>query len=223
MPSTEVRRLVVLRHGRTSWNAERRFQGQADTDLDEVGVAQASDVAPLIAAMQPDVLISSDLCRARRTAEHVAALTGLELKLDSRLRERHLGKWQGLTRDEVEVRFPGETALWQAGRDVTTRGGESRDEVAARALELVHELPDVPLVVLVSHGATAMCLSLALLGLPQSPSVLGPLANCHWTELHHEPEVHEYGEWRLRAHNAGAPGPVIPMVMPDQESADATA
>lgn len=220
---SDIRRLVLLRHGRTAWNAERRFQGQADTDLDEVGVGQAADVAPLIAAMQPDLVLSSDLTRARRTAEAVALHTGVAVAVDPRLRERHLGKWQGLTRDEVEQRFPGETALWLAGRDVTTRGGESRDEVAARALSLVHELPDVPLVVLVTHGATAMCLSLALLGLPQSPSVLGPLANCHWTELHHEVGVHERGEWRLRAHNAGAPGPVIPMVMPEQESADATA
>jgi len=214
----DIRRLVILRHGRTAWNAQRRFQGQADTPLDEVGIAQATEVAPLIAAMQPDVLVSSDLERARVTAEQVGRLTGLSVRVDPRLRERHLGSWQGLTRDEVEERFPGETAIWLTGRDVTTRGGETRQEVAARASAVVAELPDVPLVVFVSHGATAMCLTVALLGLPQSPSVLGPLANCHWTELHHDG-----AEWRLRAHNAGAPGPVIPLVLPENESADATA
>jgi broad specificity phosphatase PhoE len=213
-----TRRLVILRHGRTAWNAERRYQGQADPPLDSVGQSQAAEVATLMAAMKPDILVSSDLQRARDTAELVASATGLELITDPRLRERHLGHWQGLTRDEVESRYPDEYADWLAGRDVVRRGGETRQEVGERARELVAELPEVELTLLVSHGATAMCLSASLLGLPQTPSILGPLANCHWTELR------DIGDgWTLRAHNAGAPGPVIPLVMPDQESADANA
>ena len=212
------RRIVLLRHGRTEWNATRRYQGQADPPLDEVGRAQAIEVAALIAAMRPDLLISSDLQRARQTAEMVASLTGLPLSLDARLRERHLGHWQGLTREEVIGRYPDEFAEWQAGRDVTRRGGESRTEVADRACRLVEELPAVELAVLVSHGATAMCLSAALLGLPQTPSVLGPLANCHWTELRDNGTG-----WTLRAHNAGAPGPVIPLLAPESDYSDAEA
>jgi probable phosphoglycerate mutase len=213
-----TRRIVILRHGRTAWNAERRYQGQADPPLDEVGRAQAIEAAALVAAMQPDLLVSSDLIRARDTAAKVASLTGLELRCDPRLRERHLGHWQGLTRDEVETRYPDEYADWLAGRDVTRRGGETRQQVAHRAMELVAALPAVELTVLVSHGATAMCLSSALLGLPQNPSVLGALANCHWTELRDSGDG-----WRLRAHNAGAPGPVIPSLLPDSEAADADA
>jgi broad specificity phosphatase PhoE len=214
----DTKRLVILRHGRTAWNAERRYQGQADPPLDEVGQAQALQVAGLIAAMHPDVLISSDLQRARSTAEQVAELTGLATVTDERLRERNLGHWQGLTRDEVARRYPDEYADWLAGRDVTRRGGETRQQVADRACALVSELPEVELVVLVSHGATSMCLSAAMLGLPQNPSILGALANCHWTELR------DAGTgWTLRAHNAGAPGPVIPLVVPDGESADADA
>jgi len=214
----DTKRLVILRHGRTAWNAERRYQGQADPPLDDVGEGQALQVAGLIAAMHPDVLISSDLQRARLTAMQVAELTGLPMTADKRLRERNLGHWQGLTRSEVERRYPDEYADWLAGRDVTRRGGETRQQVADRACELVSELPDVELVVLVSHGATAMCLSAALLGLPQTPSILGALANCHWTELR------DAGTgWTLRAHNAGAPGPVIPLLAPDGESADADA
>ena len=212
------RRIVLLRHGRTEWNATRRYQGQADPPLDELGRAQAIEVASLIAAMRPDLLVSSDLLRARQTAEKVASLTGLELRLDPRLRERHLGHWQGLTREEVAGRFPEEFAEWLAGRDVTRRGGESRAEVANRACELVGELPPVELTVLVSHGATVMCLSAALLGLPQTPSVLGPLANCHWTELRDSGSG-----WTLRAHNAGAPGPVIPLLAPESDYSDAEA
>jgi glucosyl-3-phosphoglycerate phosphatase len=213
-----LRRIVVLRHGRTEWNAQRRYQGQQDPPLDQVGTAQAAEVAPLMAAMRPDLLITSDLARARQTAERVAALAGVPLREDVRLRERHLGHWQGLTRDEVATRYPDEFADWLAGRDVTRRGGESRKEVAARALELVDELPEVAVTVLVSHGATAMCLSAALLGLPQTPSILAPLANCHWTELR------DAGTgWTLRAHNAGAPGPVIPLLEPEGEHSDAEA
>ena len=213
-----LRRIVILRHGRTAWNAERRYQGQADPPLDEVGQAQAIQAAALVAAMAPDVLISSDLQRARATADKVGLLSGLQVRVDPRLRERNLGHWEGLTRDEVEARYPDEYADWAAGRDVTRRGGENRQQVADRALALVSDLPDVELAVLVSHGATAMCLTAALLGLPQTPSILGPLANCHWTELRDD----GHG-WNLRAHNAGPPGPVIPLISPDSEPADADA
>ena len=183
-----------------------------------MGAAQAVEVAPLVAAMRPDLLITSDLARARQTAERIVALAGGPLRQDVRLRERNLGHWQGLTRDEVAARYPDEFADWLAGRDVTRRGGESRKEVAERALELVDELPEVAVTVLVSHGATAMCLSAALLGLPQTPSILAPLANCHWTELR------DAGTgWTLRAHNAGPPGPVIPLLEPEGEHSDAEA
>jgi broad specificity phosphatase PhoE len=212
------RRIVILRHGRTAWNAARRYQGQEDPPLDDVGQAQAIEAAALVAAMRPDLIVSSDLARARQTAEKLALLAGVSLGHDPRLRERHLGHWQGLTRDEVESRFPDEFADWLAGRDVTRRGGESRAEVADRALALVRELPEVEITVLVSHGATAMCLSAALLGLPQTPSILGPLANCHWTELRNGGDG-----WTLRAHNAGPPGPVIPLLAVEGDHSDAEA
>jgi glucosyl-3-phosphoglycerate phosphatase len=213
-----VRRLVLLRHGRTAWNAERRYQGQENPPLDLIGQAQALETAALVAAMNPDLLVSSDLLRAQQTAEKIAALTGQRLIYDQRLRERHLGHWQGLTRDQVQARFPEEFADWLAGRDVTRRGGESRQEVATRALKALSELPEAELTVLVSHGATSMCLTAALLGLPQTPSILGPLANCHWTELRDSGDG-----WTLRAHNAGPPGPVIPLLAPDGDHSDADA
>ncbi|MDT0260380.1 histidine phosphatase family protein [Jatrophihabitans lederbergiae] len=212
------RRIVLLRHGRTAWNAERRYQGQEDPPLDEVGQVQAIEAAALVAAMNPDVLISSDLERARQTAQKVSSLSGVPLTVDKRLRERNLGHWQGLTRDEVQSRYPEEFADWLAGRDVARRGGESRRQVAERALSVVDQLAPVPLAVLVSHGATSMCLSAALLGLPQTPSILGPLANCHWTELRNSGDG-----WTLRAHNAGPPGPVIPLLAPDGDHSDADA
>jgi len=217
------RRLLLLRHGRTAWNAERRYQGQLNPPLDDTGRMQAWDVAPLIASTRPDLIVSSDAERARQTAEVVAEACRLPLTLEPRLRERSLGHWEGLTRDEVAERYPDEFADWRAGRDVSRRGGESRDEVAARALAAFAELPRVPVTVLVTHSATAMALCTALLGMAQTVHVLGPLANCHWSELiaeEHDGEGGQGGEggeggegevWRLRAHNLGSPGVVLPL------------
>jgi probable phosphoglycerate mutase len=201
------RSLVLLRHGRTAWNAERRFQGQADPPLDEVGRMQAYEVAALVAALDPDLLVSSDAARAVQTAQPVAEITGLPVALEPRLRERSLGHWEGLTRSEVAERYPDEFADWVAGRDVSRRGGESRAEVAARAVAAVQELPAASTAVVVTHSATAMALSSALLGLDPGFPVLGPLANCHWTELSCDSD----SGWRLRAHNIGVPGVVVPV------------
>lgn len=216
------RTLVLLRHGRTAWNAERRFQGHADPPLDEVGRVQAYEVAALVAALRPDFLISSDAARALQTAQRLAAATGLTPQVEPRLRERGLGHWEGLTRDEVAAAYPDEYADWIAGKDVSRRGGETREQVAARAVAAYHDLPDVPIAVLVTHSATAMALSTALLGLDQQVHVLGPLANCHWSEL----VADGAAGWRLRAHNLGVPGVVVPVPVvgePDDEVSDADA
>jgi probable phosphoglycerate mutase len=218
-------RVLLLRHGRTAWNAERRYQGQADPPLDEVGRRQAVEVAGLVAALRPQLLVSSDALRARQTAEPIGVVTGIEVHVDARLRERSLGHWEGLTRDEVAERYPDEFADWLAGRDVSRRGGESRAEVAARALAAFDELPEVETAVLVTHSATAMALCNALIGVDQAVHVLGPLANCHWSELTAAP-AGAMAQWRLRAHNIGAPGVVAPLPVPlgqDDDAPDADA
>ena len=209
---TEPRRVVLLRHGRTAWNAQRRFQGQADPPLDEVGRAQAYEVAALIAALRPHSLVSSDSSRAAQTAEIVGDVTHLPVRLDSRFRERSLGHWEGLTREEVAAAYPDEYADWAAGRDVSRRGGETREQVAARAQAAFLELPHVPTAVVVTHSATAMALTNALLGIAQAIHPLGPLANCHWSELILEPASDSHPpSWRLRGHNLGTPGTVLPL------------
>jgi glucosyl-3-phosphoglycerate phosphatase len=204
-------RVLLLRHGRTAWNAERRFQGQSDPPLDDVGRAQAYEVAALIGALAPDVLVSSDAARAVQTAAPIGELTGLDVLVDARLRERSLGHWEGLTRDDVARRYPDEFADWIAGRDVSRRGGESRDQVAARAMAAFAELAQVDTAVLVTHSATAMALCAVLLGMRQDVHVLGPLANCHWSELSAEQHDGAKPLWRLRAHNIGAPGTIAPL------------
>jgi glucosyl-3-phosphoglycerate phosphatase len=201
-------RLILLRHGRTEWNAQRRFQGQADPPLDEVGRRQAYEVAGLVAAVRPDRIVSSDLVRALETAQIVASTIGVPVTVEPRLRERSLGHWEGLTRDEVEQTYPDEFADWRAGRDISRRGGETREQVAQRALAAFAEHSQAETLVLVTHSATAMALCNALVGIAQAQHPLGPLANCHWTEL-----WSDEGAWRLRAHNIGVPGTVIPVAI----------
>src|SRR5918995_24579 len=126
------RRLVVLRHGRTEWNASQRIQGQLDPALDELGHEQAAAVAPAVARLAPAVLLSSDLRRARQTTEYVAQATGLMASYDERLREYTLGEREGLTHDEYAALDPVEYASFRAGDWDDIPGAETRAEVAER-------------------------------------------------------------------------------------------
>lgn len=208
-----TRRVLLLRHGRTAWNAQRRFQGQADPPLDEVGRGQAYEVGAIMAAVRPDLIVSSDLARAMQTAEIVGEVTELPVLADARLRERGLGHWEGLTRDEVKAAYPDEFADWAAGGDVSRRGGETREQVAKRALAAFTELPEADVLLLVTHSATAMALTNALLGIEQRVHPLGPLANCHWSEIYADAASSETTgvSWRLRGHNLGRPGTIVPL------------
>ena len=87
---------MIWRHGRTSWNAEHRFQGQTDVDLDDVGVAQALRAASMLASLGPSSIVASDLRRTRATAEPLSEITGLDVRYDERLRETFAGEWEGL-------------------------------------------------------------------------------------------------------------------------------
>ena len=90
-----VRRLVMLRHGQTAFNFGSRMQGQLDTELTELGRAQAIAAAEALAKHQPLLIVSSDLRRAYETAVALQERTGLQVRADDRLRETHLGDWQG--------------------------------------------------------------------------------------------------------------------------------
>ncbi len=125
-------RLVLVRHGRTDWNAEGRFQGQADPPLDDYGWEQARRAAEVVAAMRPAAIVSSDLRRAHQTAVMVGAACGLIPSTDRELREVALGGWEGLQRDEAALRFPAEYAAWTGGTDVRRGGGETQAEAGAR-------------------------------------------------------------------------------------------
>jgi probable phosphoglycerate mutase len=198
------RRIVLWRHGQTSWNLEQRFQGTTDIPLTEVGVAQARRAARMLAALAPDRVISSDLQRAVATASELTALTGLAATRYEGLRETYAGQWQGLTHEEILARFGDQYTAWKRGEPVRRGGGELETEVADRAAPVVlteaDKLPTGGLLVVVSHGGTIRTTIGRLLGLdPRSWESLGGLSNCCWSVL---------GEgargWRLTEHNASS-------------------
>ena len=101
-----TRRLILLRHGQTHYNATLRMQGQLDTELSELGVRQAHAVGRVLAPRRPWTILSSDLQRALDTATALASEVGLEVHTDPRLRETHLGQWQGMSHSEVDAQWP---------------------------------------------------------------------------------------------------------------------
>jgi glucosyl-3-phosphoglycerate phosphatase len=199
---------VLWRHGQTVWNAERRFQGQSDIPLDEVGQAQAERAARLLAALRPDLIVSSDLSRAAGTAAALGRLVGLEVRMDKDLRERSGGSWEGLTDTEIRTRYPVEHASW------IPPDGEPSAVVAERVAGALLRIADAVsepdfatgLAVVASHGAALRLGMSRLLGMPAELSgVLGPLSNCSWSVL-----GRRNGHWRLVEHNAGTlPEPVV--------------
>lgn len=196
-------RLLICRHGQTGWNASGRIQGQTDIELSEIGHAQAEKAADLLAALHPDVLVASDLQRAAQTAAAIAAATGLTVATDRRLRERGYGPWEGLTDDELALRYPTEFACWRAGEPIRIDGVEELAEVSERmSTALLDAAGRAPggTVVVVTHGGAARRGVGALLGWPDNiVSTLGSLGNCRWTELRRG-----RAGWRLVAHNVGA-------------------
>lgn len=198
-----LRSLVLWRHGETDYNVALRMQGQLDSQLTPTGIGQAHRAAPVLAGLRPDVLLTSDLARAWDTAAVLGEHAGLPVGVDKRLRETHLGAWQGLSHAEVEDGWPGGMSTWRVSPDMAPPEGETRVEVAARAAQLVSELDagGYDSAVLCTHGGLIAGLTPLLLGLPVPQwSVFGGISNCHWTVLRRRD-----GCWRLHSYNTAAP------------------
>jgi glucosyl-3-phosphoglycerate phosphatase len=211
-----IRRLVMLRHGQTEYNAGSRMQGQLDTELSDLGRDQAVAAAEVLAKRQPLVIVSSDLRRALDTAVALGERAGMPVLVDTRLRETHLGDWQGMTHVEVDAGAPGARLAWREDARWAPHGGESRVDVAERSMPLVTELVaeqaewglDERPVVLVAHGGLIAALTAALLSLPvDNWPILGGMGNCSWVQLsgHSDPDAGaEDIRWRLDVWNASA-------------------
>ncbi|MCQ9353243.1 histidine phosphatase family protein [Corynebacterium sp. 153RC1] len=185
-----TRRLILLRHGQTEYNATGRMQGHLDTHLSDVGIQQAKAVAKVLADFGVGRIVSSDLTRAKDTAEVIAEQLALPITTDARLRETNLGDWQGKSHGEVDVAHPGARAVWRHDASWAPPQGESRLDVARRARAVIdeqmrsYESWDDETLLIVAHGGTISALTSNLLGLDVSQyPLLSGLGNTCWSQL----------------------------------------
>ncbi len=154
----------LVRHGQTDWNKKGLYTGQSDIPLNEAGREQAAVLARKLKGQKFAAIYTSDLIRARETAEIIAAAFGLPIHPDARLREINQGEWEGLHVEVIRMQY---NDLWMKKQadpaSVRPPGGETISEVAARVFaatdEIATKYPDSPVLV-VSHGlaiATLIC------------------------------------------------------------------
>ena len=162
--------IILIRHGETDWNREEHFRGRADVPLNETGRLQAEATGRRIAAeWRPSAVYASPLSRSLRTAEAIARHFDLTVQAHAGLMDIDYGQWQGLTPSEVRKRWPEMADAWyHAPQRAQIPGGETLEEVRARALEAVHEMAARhagQTLVLVSHTVVNRVILLAVLGL----------------------------------------------------------
>jgi broad specificity phosphatase PhoE len=148
--------LLLVRHGETDWNRDGRWQGGSDTSLNDLGREQAQALAEQLDG-SIDVVYSSDLARARETAEIVAAELGLEVRVDPRLRERSFGSWEGLTTSEIEDRFADSHRRWREGVGAGADDAETFEDFSARVNDFLADvlrLHPGENVLVISHGGS---------------------------------------------------------------------
>ncbi len=173
--------LVLVRHGVTAWNRERRFQGRTDIPLADEGHRQAVRAGRRLADARLDAVYASDLARARQTAEAIAAACGLAVRLDARLRERHYGSFEGRTREDLERDQPDAFERWRAREpDFAPDGGESlralHERVASALAELAGRHAGRTIAV-VTHGGVLDCAYRVATGLALEAPRLHDLSN----------------------------------------------
>ena len=157
--------IVLIRHGETAWNAERRLQGHLDIALNAEGERQAAALGQALLNEPLDAIFASDLQRARQTAEAVAAPRGMTVQIDAGLRERCFGAFEGLRYDEIGAHYPDAYAAWQA-RDIDARypmgvnRAETLREFFERAVGAITRLVrsgNYQKIAIVTHGGVLDC------------------------------------------------------------------
>ena len=159
--------ILLARHGESDWNRSQRWQGFADRPLTDLGRRQAAELAARLKETELDTIYSSDLRRARETAEIVARSKGLEVHATPDLREVDVGSWSGLTRAEAEAQFPEGYARWLGGGE-GWKDGETYEQMSERvvpAVQRIAALHDDRRVLVVAHGGSIRAVHAAALGL----------------------------------------------------------
>jgi broad specificity phosphatase PhoE len=161
-----VTTILLARHGESDWNRDRRWQGHADRPLTELGRRQAHELAERLADTDLDAIYSSDLRRAKETAEIIGDARRLDIRTTPALREVDVGSWSGLTRTEAEQRYPEAYHRWLAG-EVGWDDGETYEELSDRVLRAVREIAAAhpgERVLVLAHGGSIRVIHAAALG-----------------------------------------------------------
>ena len=164
---------LLVRHGETEWNAQGRMMGTAPIGLSDNGVRQARLLAERLKETDLSAIYSSDMIRARDTADAIVAGRDLQVHLTADLRERGYGRWEGLTHREIQDRDPEEFVQWRQGvEQFTPPDGESLGDVVARVSRLAETVRETytgdQTIALVGHGGSLITLVVSMLGVPLS-------------------------------------------------------
>ena len=199
-----ITRFIVVRHGETAWNAQRRIQGHLDSPLNEEGLAQALLIAERLSSEPFDHFYVSDLGRARQTAQPLADRTGREPIVTARLRERCLGVFQGLTGPECGQRYPDDYRRFHSREpDHAMPGAESTralyDRVSTQFEAWATEHPDTR-VLAITHGGVLDVLYRHVNGLPLEAARDYPLFNASLNSVRREEAAWVLEDWGDIAH-----------------------
>jgi probable phosphoglycerate mutase len=175
--SDDATHILAIRHGQTAWNADSRIQGHTDIELDETGHWQAARLADALAGQPLHAVYSSDLARARQTAAPLAERAGLELRIDSGLRERGFGDFEGLSFAQIEHRWPEQASRWRKrDPDFGPQGGETLAAFHSRSMAAITRLASrhpAQVIAVVTHGGV-------LDTLYRAAARVGPAATRTW-------------------------------------------
>jgi probable phosphoglycerate mutase len=201
-------RLCIVRHGETAWNAEHRVQGQLDVPLNAIGLAQARAAARVLGREKFDAIYSSDLSRARQTAEPTATMHAAPVRLEEALRERHYGIFERLTYAEVKRKFPEDYARFEArDPDYAFRTGESLKDFSARSIAVISRIVEQhqgQSILVFTHGGVLDKLYRFVTGLPLSAPREFGIPNAGLNRIERTPSGWRILAWADIAHLGSA-------------------
>lgn len=207
MPLDSSTRILAIRHGETAWNRDTRIQGHLDILLNESGLAQASRLTEALQSEALDAVYCSDLARARQTAQGLAAGAGLPLHEETGLRERSFGIFEGMTWQEIALRWPEQCLRWrQRDAEFGAEGGETLAAFYARCIGTIERIAAAhpgKTVVIVAHGGVMDCLYRAATRLALDAPRSWTLGNAAINRLLYSPEGFSLIGWNDDAHLQG--------------------
>ena len=199
--------LIIVRHGETAWNREGRFQGHHQTELNAIGRQQVERLAQRLAVLSVHAIYSSDLLRARQTADAIVSLSGLPIGIDPRLREWHLGVLAGLTREVAQREHPQDYAIYRDQLvDSAITDGESirqRYQRSIHAMQAIAARHSGRTVVIVTHGGPLGVCYRRAIGMPLEAAKDFQLYNAAINRFEVEGECWQLLSWADTAHLEG--------------------